>query len=191
MAKQKISEKLQKKFDKPQFQLGDAVFFSWLGQKKYGHVTKIKTSGWGVQYMVQSAEGTSYPCGIQIQGQKTHYNTGFIWFEDTVSIGQPELKKRIKTTKNTGRVTAIIGNPVRPKDESRNDNKNVRGDVSKSSSKNTATRAKGSTKSVPVSSSSNGDNGNNTTKRKNTKNAELDTAIAKQRSFLDFTKPVN
>ena len=191
MAKQKISEKLQKKFDKPQFQLGDAVFFSWLGQKKYGYVTKIKTSGWGVQYMVQSAEGTSYPCGIQIQGQKTHYNTGFIWFEDTVSIGQPELKKRIKNTKNSGRVTAIIGNPVRPKDESRDDNKNVRGNVSKSNSKNTATRAKGSTKSVPVSSSSNGDNGNNTTKRRDSKNSKLDTAIAKQRSFLDFTKPVN
>ena len=185
MAKQKISEKLQKKFDKPQFQLGDAVFFSWLGQKKYGYVTKIKTSGWGVQYMVQSAEGTSYPCGIQIQGQKTHYNTGFIWFEDTVSIGQPELKKRIKTTKNTGRVTAIIGNPVRPKDESRNDNKNVRGDVSKSSSKNTATRTKGSTKSVPISLGSNGDNGNNTTKRKLTKNSELDSAIDKQRAFLN------
>lgn len=191
MAKQKISEKLQKKFDKPQFQLGDAVFFSWLGQKKYGYVTKIKTSGWGVQYMVQSAEGTSYPCGIQIQGQKTHYNTGFIWFEDTVSIGQPELKKRIKNTKNTGRVTAIIGKPVRPKDESRNDNKNVRGDASKSSSKNTATRAKGSTKSVPVSSSSNRDNGNDTTKRRDSKNSQLDAAIAKQRSFLDFTKPVN
>ena len=185
MAKQKISEKLQKKFDKPQFQLGDAVFFSWLGQKKYGYVTKIKTSGWGVQYMVQSAEGTSYPCGIQIQGQKTHYNTGFIWFEDTVSIGQPELKKRIKTTKNSGRVTAIIGNPVRPKDESRNDNKNVRGDVSKSSSKNTATRTKGSTKSVPVSLGSNGDNGNNTKKRNLTKNSELDSAIDKQRAFLN------
>lgn len=185
MAKQKISEKLQKKFDKPQFQLGDAVFFSWLGQKKYGHVTKIKTSGWGVQYMVQSAEGTSYPCGIQIQGQKTHYNTGFIWFEDTVSIGQPELKKRIKTTKNSGRVTAIIGNPVRPKDESRNDNKNVRGDVSKSSSKNTATRTKGSTKSVPISLGSNGDNGNNTKKRNLTKNSELDSAIDKQRAFLN------
>lgn len=185
MAKQKISEKLQKKFDKPQFQLGDAVFFSWLGQKKYGYVTKIKTSGWGVQYMVQSAEGTSYPCGIQIQGQKTHYNTGFIWFEDTVSIGQPELKKRIKTTKNSGRVTAIIGNPVRPKDESRNDNKNVRGDVSKSSSKNTATRTKGSTKSVPISLGSNGDNGNNTKKRNLTKNSELDSAIDKQRAFLN------
>ena len=191
MAKQKISEKLQKKFDKPQFQLGDAVFFSWLGQKKYGYVTKIKTSGWGVQYMVQSSEGTSYPCGIQIQGQKTHYNTGFIWFEDTVSIGQPELKKRIETTKNSGRVTAIIGNPVRPKVESRDNDTSSRTDNTKHSNKAESTRKKRSSKSASLSSSSGGNGNTNTTKRNVSKNKELDAAIAKQRSFLDFTKPVN
>lgn len=190
MAKQKISEKLQKKFDKPQFQLGDAVFFSWLGQKKYGYVTKIKSSGWGVQYMVQSAEGTSYPCGIQIQGQKTHYNTGFIWFEDTVSIGQSELKNRIKTTKNSGRITAIIGNPVRPKIESGNNDTSSRTDNTKHSNKAESIGKKRSSKSTSISSSARGNGDSNTTKRKNTKNAELDTAIAKQRSFLDFTKPV-
>lgn len=190
MAKQKISEKLQKKFDKPQFQLGDAVFFSWLGQKKYGHVTKIKTSGWGVQYMVQSAEGTNYPCGIQIQGQKTHYNTGFIWFEDTVSIGQPELKKRIENTKNCRRVTPIVGNPVRPKTESGNNDTSSRTDNTKHNNKVESIGKKRSSKSTAISSSSRGNGNSNTTKRKNTKNAELDAAIAKQRSFLDFTKPV-
>jgi hypothetical protein len=40
--KQIISDALQKKFNKPQFQIGDAVFFSWLGQKQYGHVKQLK-----------------------------------------------------------------------------------------------------------------------------------------------------
>ena len=82
LTKQKISDKLQAKFNKPQFQIGAAVLFSWLGQKQYGYVTKTKQSNWGVQYTVESIEGLKYPCGIQIQGQKTQYHTGFILFED-------------------------------------------------------------------------------------------------------------
>jgi len=40
--KQRVSEAIQNKFNKPQFKPGDAVHFHWLGQKLYGHVKKTK-----------------------------------------------------------------------------------------------------------------------------------------------------
>ena len=106
--KQKISDKIQAKFDKPQFRIGDAVFFSWLGQKQYGHVIRIKKATWGIQYSVQAASGTKYPCGIQIQGQKTHYNTGYILLDDTRTIGSEELERRIQIGINEPRSTTVV-----------------------------------------------------------------------------------
>jgi hypothetical protein len=38
MAKQKISEAIQKQFDKVHFQIETPVFFSWLGYKQVGYV---------------------------------------------------------------------------------------------------------------------------------------------------------
>lgn len=190
MAKQKISDSLQRKFDKPQFSIGDAVFFSWLGQKYYGHVTKTKKSGWGIQYMVKSTIGVSYPCGIQIQGQKTSYNTGFIFFEETRSIGQDELGKRIQTAPKQRSVTTISIDTGGSTHESPNDTKSDNSNDGSSNTKDTKVRTKRSTKSNAVSSSSDRTGRNDTTKRKAVKNVELDAAIAKQRSFLDFTNPI-
>ena len=193
MAKEKIPERLQRKFDKPQFRIGDAVFFSWLGQKKYGYVTKLKTTGWGIQYMVKSAEGTGYPCGMQIDGQKTSYNTGFIWYETTISTGQVELIKCIKNHKNESRIAIIHGNPGRT----------TSSDATKSGSGNTSKRTDDEKHSKPttqnttrrVSKKSNDQSSDKavgrkySTKRRDSKNPELEAAIAKQKSFLDFTKP--
>lgn len=193
MAKEKIPENIQRKFDKPQFRQGDAVFFSWLGQKKYGYVTKLKTTGWGIQYMVKSAEGPSYPCGMQIKGQKTHYNTGFIWYEDTISIGSEELIRRIKNHKNESRVTIIRGNPggTASSEALKSGGRNTSKRTDDAKHSNAATQ----NTSKRVSKKSNDRAGDKTagrkhsTKRGDSKNSELDAAIAKQRSFLDFTRP--
>jgi len=188
--KQKISDNLQNKFNKPQFQIGDAVCFSWLGTKQYGYVKRTKQTNWGIQYTVESPEGTKYPCGIQIQGQKTNYNTGYIFFEDTRSIGVDELKRRIESAPKTFRRTTVsidysrtdAESPVRNTDSGTND--------TKANGKDTNTRKKRSVKSDAVSSSTRGNGNANTKKRNVSSNAELDAAIKKQRSFLDFTKPI-
>ena len=46
MAKRQVDDKIQAKFEKPQFSIEDAVYFSFLGQKQYGYVTKITPVNW-------------------------------------------------------------------------------------------------------------------------------------------------
>lgn len=186
MAKrQKISDKIQAKFDKPQFRIGDAVFFSWLGQKQYGHVIRIKKASWGIQYSVESYTGTKYPCGIQIQGQKTHYNTGYILHDDTRTIGTKELERRIQTFKKQPGYTEVSVNATRQKTESRNDNKNGRSINTNSNSKNTTTSKRRSSTKSNVSSGIDGIGNNNTKKRTATKKSKLDDAVQRQRDFLN------
>lgn len=184
MAKQKISDKLQAKFNKPQFQIGAAVFFSWLGTKQYGYVRKTKQTGWGIQYTVESPTGIKYPCGIQIQGQKTHYSTGFIIFEDTVSIGQPELERRFQNAPKTIRATTVSIDYGRTDSESSVRNTGSGTNDTKVSGKDKPTRKKRSIKSDVVSPSIGGNDNTNTKKRKVSSNKELDAAIEKQRNFL-------
>lgn len=184
MAKQKISDKLQAKFNKPQFQPGAAVFFSWLGTKQYGYVKKTKQTSWGIQYTVESSTGVKYPCGIQIQGQKTHYNIGYIFYEDTISIGTEELERRYQSAPKTNSIRPVsinyggsnLESTIRDTDSGTNDGKD--------SVKAKSTRKKRSSKSDVVTPS-NGRNGDtNTKKRKVSSNKELDAAIEKQRNFL-------
>ena len=183
--KQKISDKIQAKFDKPQFRIGDAVFFSWLGQKQYGHVIRIKKTTWGIQYNVESASGTKYPCGIQIQGQKTHYNTGFIFLEDTRTIGAEELEKRIQTAKNAPRTSTVFVNPTRPTHESGDDNSSVRTDDTNHKRKDSTNSKKRSSKSNDNASSSTRTSNNNSKKRKVVGDTQLEDAIQRQRDFLN------
>ena len=186
MAKrQKISDKIQEKFNKPQFRIGDAVFFSWLGQKQYGHVIRIKKATWGIQYSVQAASGTKYPCGIQIQGQKTHYNTGYILLDDTRTIGSEELERRIQIGINEPRSTTVVRNPIRETSESRDNNTGSRTNDAKHSDTTTPNRTKRSSKSNANASSSGRNGTTSTKKRKDTANTELTDAIQKQRDFLN------
>ena len=109
MAKEKITDKLQAKFDKPHFQSGSAVFFSWLGQKQYGYVTKTKKASWGIQYMVQNAEKRSYPCGVQISGYKTQYEVGYIFVNETKELSRDVLETRINTPRTFTAVSVNVG----------------------------------------------------------------------------------
>jgi len=183
--KEKISDKIQAKFDKPQFRIGDAVFFSWLGQKQYGHVLRIKKATWGIQYSVQAASGTKYPCGIQIQGQKTHYNTGYILLDDTRTIGSEELERRIQIGINEPRSTTVVRNPIRETSESRDNNTGSRTNDAKHSDTTTPNRTKRSSKSNANASSAGRNGTTSTKKRKDTTNTKLTNAIQKQRDFLN------
>lgn len=185
MAKQRISDKLQAKFDKPQFQIGAAVFFSWLGQKKYGYVKKHKNTGWGLQYMVTSSEGVNYPCGIQIQGQKTAYHTGYIFFEETRSIGNDEIVTRIKTAVKPARNATVSINTTGETATSRDNDSILPGDVGSHSRKDANSRKGRSSRKDDVKPSTAGMRGSNSKKRKDSAEPSLTDAIQRQRDFLN------
>jgi len=177
--KAQVSEAIQNKFNKPQFKIGDAVYFVWLGNKQYGYVRKTKQTNWGIQYTVESASGVKYPCGIQIQGQKTQYNTGYIFYDDTRSIGNEECIKRVVPTT----YTRLYEQPARQETKVGDDNKSSGRNATKTSRKDKSVRTKRSTESDATPPSTAGNGNGNPRKRKNT-NTELDNAIEKQRNFL-------
>jgi len=193
MAKQKITDAIQKKFDKPLFQPGAAVFFSWMGQKQCGYVTKFKKVGWGIQYTVQSVDKTNYPCGMEIQNEKTSYYVGYIFYETTKSIGHEELAKRIETERNRPKYTpintvSIITGGTRTKVST--DSGESGSDTRSITKQDTPTRSKRSSAKVDTKSSTTRNNGSNTKTRGTSKKSKLEQAFEKQRSFLDFTKPL-
>jgi hypothetical protein len=179
--KSNVPDNVEKQFNKALFKQGEPVLFTWLGAKKYGYVKEYKTTNWGIQYSVR-ANDTTYPCGIQIKGYKTCYHTGCIWFEETNSIGVDELKKRIDAGPRTYAATEIFRDAPRPKDESRSGDSNKR-TSSDTSDRKTKSNTKRSTRVAnDVKPSNNGVQQQHTKKRKN---AELDTAIERQRNFLN------
>ncbi len=153
-----------KQFNRPQFKIGDYVYFTFLGtQKTEGYVEKITTQNWGVQYLVVADEfgkTYKYPCGIDIKGYKTTYHSGCVFRE--------ESKKLLKDKR-------------RSVDESRNDSQSWNRNVNTDSSKGATNRNNGR-KNVNESSSTRICN-NNTTKQQN--NTELTDAIQKQKDFLN------
>lgn len=185
MAKQKITDAIQKQYDKPQFQIGAAVFFSWMGYKQCGYVTKFKKVNWGIMYTVQSIKGTRYPCGIEIKGQKTQYNTGCIYIEETRSIGQSNLIKYIQLAKKPGGTAILPRNPSRSDNESGINSELCDGDVAKDSGKDTKPDREESSTDVVVTPSVKRVNRPVTKKREVLSNKELDSAIEKQKNFLN------
>jgi hypothetical protein len=193
MAKQKITDAIQKKFDKPQFQPGAAVFFSWMGQKQYGYVTKFKKVGWGIIYTVQAVDKTNYPCGMEIQDEKTSYCVGYIFYETTKSIGQDELARRIETERNapksrTIKPVSIDAGGTKPKVPTNSGE--IRPDIGSVVKQDTPTRSKRPSTNVDTKSSTTRNNGSDTKTRGVSKKSKLEQAFEKQRSFLDFTKPL-
>lgn len=177
--KQQVPDNIIKQFEKPQFKINDAVFFTWLGAKKYGYVTKIKESSWGIQYMVESHD-TRYPCGISIKGHKTTYTTGCISFDETRSIGQDEIKRRIQTG-HSSTYTELFADTRRTEDESRSELASSKRIPASNSKAIKSTRSDNQGKNVAKSSS----NGNTTGNRKKRTDTKLDNAIERQRNFLN------
>lgn len=178
--KQLVPEQIEKQFNKALFKPGEPVFFTWLGAKKYGYVKAFKQTNWGIQYTVE-ANGTKYPCGIQIKGHRTTYTTGCIFVDETRSYGIEELERRIQTG-HKSTYSEVIRDTPRPKDEGRSNDSNKR---KSSRTNNTKTKSN----STGSNSLENGNDvsidrvhRNNTTKRKDSK---LDSAIQRQRDFLN------
>lgn len=177
--KQIVSDNIIKQFTKPQFKIDDAVFFTWLGTKKYGYVTRIKEATWGIQYMVESHD-TRYPCGVSVKGHKTAYTTGCINIDETRSIGQDELKRRIQTG-HTSTYSELFTDARRTTDQSGSGSTNSKLISTKNTKRNESTRSNNKTKHVVESST----NGNSTGTRKKRNDSKLDDAIQRQRNFLN------
>ena len=183
MAKQQISEKLQAKFMKPQFQIGAVVLFSWLGQKKQGHVKKHKTRNWGIQYTVETVEGIRYPCGIQIEGQKTAYNTGFIFYEATKSTADTRRSKPTKNKPNTTADTTVSGVTGGSTSKSEDDHTIQRADDAESSRETDSGSGHGNKHDVKPSATR--VHRSNSKKRADSAEPSLKDAIQRQRDFLN------
>lgn len=181
MAKKQIPKNIQDKFDKPLFKPGDAVFFSWLGQKQYGYVTKTKKASWGIQYMVQNAEKCSYPCGVQIAGHRTQYEVGYIFVNETKELSRAELETRINAPRT---FTAVSIDTRRPTNQSKTDVGSNRANTNKTDRNATKRNRKESSSTNDDTSSNTRVSGIDTRKRKNSK-TELNDAIQKQRDFLN------
>ena len=177
--KSNIPDNIQKQFEKPQFKIGDPVFFTWLGSKKYGYVTTFKTVGWGVQYTVEE-DDVRYPCGIEIKTHKTAYTTGYIRYDETRSIGRDELIKRIQTG-HSSTYSELFIDTRRTAIQSRSKSTTSKRVSTKNTKGTKSTESVDAGEHVIQSSS----NGNSTGTRKKRGNSELDTAIKKQRDFLN------
>jgi hypothetical protein len=179
MAKQKISDQMQARFDKPQVKPGEYVFFSFLGQKKYGYVKEFKTRNWGIQYTVES-DGIRYPCGIQIKGEKTSYDTGCIYLDESRSIGGEECKRRAQTGFVRAN-TELLVDTGRTTVQSRDNFATSKPVSGTNSNRNESTKPRASRKNDAKPSA----NGVHKTNPGRGKNIELDTAIEKQKNFLN------
>lgn len=86
-----IPAKILSKLTKEQFKPGDAVCFTWFNVKRYGYVKRFKEVNWGIQYTIGLGK-MSYPCGIEVSGYKTKYTTGLVQYDETIRIGQEQLR---------------------------------------------------------------------------------------------------
>lgn len=177
--KQQAPDAIIKQFEKPQFKIDDAVFFTWLGAKKYGYVKTYKTSSWGIQYLVESND-TRYPCGVSIKGHKTAYTTGCINIDETRSIGQDEIKKRIQTG-HSSTYTELFTDTRRTEDESGSKSAGSKHISATNSKAIKPPRSNNTGKDVVKPSA----NGNTTGARKKRGDSKLDDAIQRQRDFLN------
>ena len=177
--KQLVPDTVQKQFNKIQFKQNQPVLFTWLGMKKYGYVIRTKQMGWGIMYTIQS-EGTKYPCGVQIKTHKTAYTTGCINIDETRSIGQDELTRRIQTG-HSSTYTELFTDTRRTEDESGSKSASSKHISATNSKAIKSPRSNNKGKNVVKPSA----DGNTTGTRKKRGDSELDDAIQRQRDFLN------
>ena len=175
----KLTDEQQRRLFKQHFKIGEPVFFIWLGQKKYGYVIRTKEANWGIQYTVES-EDVRYPCGIEIKGSKTSYTTGYINYEDTRAIDREELIRRAEI--GYDRIdNSLLSHARRTEVQSGSDLAVRERSNVQDSSRNESAKAQPKRKNA-VKSSSNGVRKTNSRGRANT---ELDSAIERQKNFLN------
>ena len=176
MAKKKVKlpAYVLKQFDKAMYKVGDEVMIRWLGQIKTGYVTKYYKRNWGMAYTVEVMElnpragqrsSTRYPCGIQIKEYSTDYKVGLILHEQTQESWKPGSRRIHEDTRSTTAKVKTSSGSSR-----NNDNSNNRKTPGSGNNATSKASAKSSSKRV---------HDNNSKKR------SLDTAIDRQRDFLN------
>ena len=160
--KKKFPKYIQEKFSKPQFKVGDKVFYEFLGDSGLGIITAIHKHNETISYMVKGGR-YSYPCGLQIKEHSSYY-AGSIDFEKSKNTKHPKTAGDAKTKKR-------INNKSRER---------VSGNVSSSVSD---TRTRHSTTNDIGDGNAN-DTDANIKSRTRSKNIELEQAIDKQKDFL-------
>jgi hypothetical protein len=208
MSTKNIPENIFKKFNKVLFKTGDAVCFTWFGERCYGYVVRSKRNTWGVQYTVEM-DGIKYPCGIQIDGYKTKYATGCVLYDDTQNTDTEELKRKASikpeiynsiTVKRTtyeqsgsDQPRQVSTNNRRKKTKSTDDDRLRGTDVDTVDSKTTSDTAIGVSGTIDTGTSNtrmrrrNSKEPSNTKPKKEVKkkeNKDLEDAIKKQKAFL-------
>ena len=176
MAKKKVNlpAYVLKQFDKAMYKIGDEVIISWLGQKKTGYVTKYYKRNWGMAYTVEVTElnpragqrsSTRYPCGIQIKEYSTDYKVGCILHEQTQESWKHGSRRVHEDTRGTtAKVKTSSGSG------GNDDNSNNRKTPGSGNNVTSKTSTKLSSKRV---------------RRNNAETRSLDTAIDRQRDFLN------
>ena len=172
--KSKIPAYVLKQFEKAMYKPGDKVIIKWLGQIKTGYVTKYYKRNWGMAYTVEVTElnpragqrsSTRYPCGIQIKEYSTDYKVGLILHEQTQESWKPGSRRIHEDTRSTTAKVKTSSGSSR-----NNDNSNNRKTSGSGNNATSKASAKSSSKRV---------HDNNSKKR------SLDTAIDRQRDFLN------
>jgi len=111
--KQQIPANIAKLFSKPQYKIGDAVCFLWMNTKYYGFIKKYKIEHEEVRYFV-TANGISYPCGMQVKTYKTIHTTVGLIVHDCPDT--PECIRNRAARLNEGVVTntgrKAVSNPT-------------------------------------------------------------------------------
>jgi hypothetical protein len=111
--KQQIPANIAKLFSKPQYEIGDAVCFLWMNTKYYGFIKKYKIEHEEVRYFV-TANGISYPCGLQVKTYKTIHTTVGLIVHDCADT--PEYIRNRATKLNEGVATntsrPTVSNPT-------------------------------------------------------------------------------
>ena len=168
--KQAVPQYILNKFKRPQFQVNDIVYFTWLGEPLKGKVIRYAKNNENVTYTIQSGR-YKYPCGIQIKKHKSA-QYGLVLYEKsrnyTGNIRKPggEIDA---STNDSGSGGRYVDNTVRSISEESGSGHGTKNDNKLS---NTKHRGKDISHRNPVSGS-----------------RELESAINKQKQFLrGFTK---
>ena len=168
---------IQSMFIKPQYKIGDPVRFMWLGAAHYGHVKEIKTvSNEEINYKVLSA-GTTYPCGIEIKTYRNRYHTaGFIQHDTTEA-------RDVISRKSAAANPVVVKNGKRQSTHSI-DKESANGTTLRESDNPVPSQHTGS--KPPTITNSNQPSSKSANKTRNPRSKlKLDSAIQKQRDFLN------
>lgn len=139
-----IPAKILSKLTKEQFKPGDAVCFTWFNVKRYGYVKRFKEVNWGIQYTIIHGK-MSYPCGIEVNGYKTKYTTGLVKYDETIQIGQEQLRILADTTEPMYQRIVYSNKESTDTDDAKISGSNSRNDET---SNETAVGTKGNRKTV-------------------------------------------